>query len=218
MRAALPLLAACAFSAVCAAEPAVQVVDSGRPGPTVLVVAGLHGDEPAGVEAARRIAQRVPSTGRLVVLAEANPRAGGVRARSAPGEPDLNRAFPGDSPLAARIWSLVREVGPAAVLDLHEADPARPLAAESARTLIFTPTPGAAALVLDTLERLRDRLPGPPFGLLSGAPPGSLNREVSERLAIPVITVETAADQDFQTRVAEQVEVVLAVLEALGLR
>lgn len=217
MRAALPLLAAWAAGAVCAAEPAVEVIDSGRPGPAVLIVAGLHGDEPAGVEAARRIAAWAPSAGRLVVVAEADLRAGGARARAAPGEADLNRAFPGGSPLAASIWTLVREVGPAVVLDLHEADPARPLAAESARTLIFTPIPGAAALVLDALERLRDRL-SEPFGYLSGAPPGSLNREVSERLNIPVFTVETASDRDLQTRIREQEEVVSAVLAVLGLQ
>ncbi len=33
--------------------------DGGRPGPTVLALGGLHGNEPAGVEAAKRVLARL---------------------------------------------------------------------------------------------------------------------------------------------------------------
>jgi len=47
--------------------------DVGRPGPTLLVLAGMHGNEPAGVVAAQRVLARLqelelPLAGRLVVL------------------------------------------------------------------------------------------------------------------------------------------------------
>lgn len=48
--------------------------DRGRPGPTLLVVAGMHGNEPAGVVAAQRVLERlqqqaVEVVGRVVALA-----------------------------------------------------------------------------------------------------------------------------------------------------
>lgn len=50
------------------------VWDCGRPGPTLLVLAGIHGNEPAGVLAAQRVLgelqeRELPVVGRLVVLA-----------------------------------------------------------------------------------------------------------------------------------------------------
>jgi hypothetical protein len=49
-------------------------LDSGRPGPTVLVLAGIHGNEPAGIEAVVRVLARLcelalPERGRVVALA-----------------------------------------------------------------------------------------------------------------------------------------------------
>ncbi len=54
-------------------ERCIGRYDSGRPGPLFLVVAGLHGNEPAGVLAAEAILEeltrrRTPLTGRLVAL------------------------------------------------------------------------------------------------------------------------------------------------------
>jgi len=51
----------------------------GRPGPTLLVVGGLHGNEPAGVAAARRVLldlerHALPLRGKLIALA-GNPAA-----------------------------------------------------------------------------------------------------------------------------------------------
>lgn len=65
-----------------------------RPGPTLVVVAGIHGNEPAGVEAAHRVLQGLPSggefRGELTILA-GNTRAlrDGVRFL----EKDLNRLW-----------------------------------------------------------------------------------------------------------------------------
>jgi hypothetical protein len=82
----------------------IGTFDCGRPGPTLLVLAGIHGNEPAGVVAARRVLgvlqeRELPLAGRLVVLAGnvAALRAG-VRYQSR----DLNRGWTHDAIEALR--------------------------------------------------------------------------------------------------------------------
>jgi hypothetical protein len=102
----------------------LHVIDSGRPGPTALVVGGVHGDEEAGYATAARIAELRPTTGRLVVLPEANRPAiaAGLRATR---EGDLNRQFPtGRTPtsrLARAVWDVVERYDPDVVVDCHTA-------------------------------------------------------------------------------------------------
>ncbi len=59
-----------------------------------MVVAGLHGDEPAALLAAERLIEQAGeiTAGQVVLLPEANAPA--VRARKAHTGADLNRAFP----------------------------------------------------------------------------------------------------------------------------
>jgi predicted deacylase len=62
----------------------------------MMVTGGIHGDEPAGYLAADEIATWAIDRGTLLVLPRANVPAIAFRTRNAPGEPDLNRTFPGD--------------------------------------------------------------------------------------------------------------------------
>jgi predicted deacylase len=101
------------------------VVSGVNPGPTLFVVAGVHGDEYEGMAALRRVAAQLePSQmqGRLVAIPVVNPFAYEARARIAPLHIDglnLARIFPGDrngSPsqiLAHQLLNLVlRNLGP----------------------------------------------------------------------------------------------------------
>ena len=87
------------------AGPALLPVISitGRePGPTLFIVAGVHGDEYEGMAAIRRIARQLDPArmrGRFVAIPMANPFAYEARARIAPLHIDganLARVFPGD--------------------------------------------------------------------------------------------------------------------------
>ena len=67
-------MTAAAPAPVAPARREIGRVDRGAPGPTVLVMAGVHGNEPAGVHAALRVlaaldARAVPVRGRVVALA-----------------------------------------------------------------------------------------------------------------------------------------------------
>ncbi len=181
---------ACAFLGSCAALTPARL-ESGILGPTLLVVAGIHGDEPSGVRAARALAARGPALrGRLLVLPEADPDALAAESREAPGAGDLNRAFPGrvlGNPAERRafaLFRLVRTERPDLVLDLHESDGTW---AEGEGPFLVVPAlPRTAELALAMLE-----LPGmEEFSYTGGPPGGSLAAESSRILGIPALIVE----------------------------
>ncbi|MDP6989511.1 MAG: succinylglutamate desuccinylase/aspartoacylase family protein, partial [Planctomycetota bacterium] len=72
-----------------------------EPGPTVVLTAGMHGNEPAGARAARQIAGWTVASGSLIVLPRCNEPALAAERRRIPGldgdAGDLNRHFPPDA-------------------------------------------------------------------------------------------------------------------------
>ena len=105
-------------------------VETAKPGPTVMIVGGMHGNEPAGAYAAEQIRHWTICRGTLVVLPCANRPGRAANIRYLPKRPmeerDLNRNFPSPTTkstrgvLAGEIWKLTRNVQPDWVLDLHE--------------------------------------------------------------------------------------------------
>jgi predicted deacylase len=89
----------------------VHVVHGKRPGPTVFVSSGIHGDEVIGVEIVRRLL-RVSNLsslrGTLVVIPIVNAFGFINHSRYLPDRRDLNRCFPGSAggSLAARLAHL----------------------------------------------------------------------------------------------------------------
>lgn len=117
----------------------VHVMDAAEPGPTVVMEAGIHGDEIAGVHALEELLEAGlrPRRGRLIVIPRMNPAACRDRVRKCTPAPegnalgwaglDLNRCFPGDASapelenrLAARFMQMMRDERPALVCTLHE--------------------------------------------------------------------------------------------------
>jgi hypothetical protein len=112
------------------------VFDSGEPGPVVLVEAGIHGDEVAGVYALEEIVPRIRVTsGKLILFPRMNPPALGINRRYY--NVDMNRVFPGlpaadqyEYQLAWEIYGLLRKERVEYALTLHESrnlhNPCRP--------------------------------------------------------------------------------------------
>ena len=107
----------------------VHVIRGARPGPTLFVSAGIHGDEVIGVEIVRRLL-RAPNLDRLrgTLLAVPIVNAFGFmnHSRYLPDRRDLNRCFPGSAggSLAARLAGLfMREIVERSQIgiDLHSA-------------------------------------------------------------------------------------------------
>lgn len=108
-------------------ETPLVIRHSGLAGPALLVLGGVHGNEPGGWMAAEQVAAWPVTAGSLLVVPRANNIAiqGFVRTTDALG--DLNRLYPGDPAsalpmerMAAEIVAAAGEFAVAVVLDMHE--------------------------------------------------------------------------------------------------
>ncbi|MEE9385723.1 MAG: succinylglutamate desuccinylase/aspartoacylase family protein [Nannocystaceae bacterium] len=143
----------------------VHVFEASDPGPTVLIQAGIHGDEVAGVHALFETLEEqiLPHRGRLLVCPVMNPPAYRARARTRPDGLDLNRCFPGDAHapdpehrLARRFMDLVEDERPVLVTTLHEShkryDPT--VVPSFGQTIVYgvQPTPPIVGATIDRLN------------------------------------------------------------------
>jgi len=180
-------------------ETTYYVVDSGIEGPTVMVVAGLHGDEPAALLAGQELIEEVQAItrGKVILVPEANAEA--IEARKRAVDADLNRVFPieavrGESPspkapAAAAVWSLVEEHRPDWLIDLHDES-----SDVTGQTVIFHEAHEESAWAAEALaNQLNATLAesDTPFRTASGPPSGSLARAASELFDVRTLTLET---------------------------
>lgn len=108
-------------------ETPLYVFATGRLGPIILALGGVHGNEPGGWLAAEQIVDRVrPDQGALLVIPRANRQATLEFVRTTDTMGDLNRLYPGDvnglpmAQMAATIVALLREFQVSNVVDMHE--------------------------------------------------------------------------------------------------
>jgi putative intracellular protease/amidase len=193
---------------ICAGTPQATpcyVIDSGRTGPVVMVVGGMHGDE-EGAAAAGQIAAWQVRRGKLVVLPEANRQGVLQHTRLQPAEAnaalrDLNRNFPTRTnaaprgALAAAIWTQTKAVKPDWLLDLHEGYPKSATQTNGVGSSLIVMTPMltlpaisnmlAAANATITNAAQHFRVLRQPIG-------GSLVRAAGDRLGCNAVIVETS--------------------------
>mgnify|MGYP000868952305 CR=1 FL=1 len=202
----------------------VVALETGRDGPTIYVVAGAHGDEPAGILAADLLETAGLASGRLYVLARANAWGCERRFRASEDGEDLNRAYPGSAEgglsarAAAAVFSDIASVRPDLVLDLHEAHSAAGEADFLGNTILSASLDGIEDAALSLVEKsAAGELCSAPFSLAGPPAAGSLAAEVAARLGIPAATIETWREGDIGARVGDHLTIVahfLAELEA----
>lgn len=100
---------------------------SGVRGPAVMILGGVHGNEPGGWLAGDEVATWAPVAGSLIVVPRANVRALNAFVRTFDDIGDLNRLYPGnpESPLLMERMSFAfletcREFQVEVLLDMHE--------------------------------------------------------------------------------------------------
>ncbi len=201
--------------------------DSGQEGPTVLLVAGVHGNEPAGVMAAERMRRWRPLRGRLVLVPRANQPALARGTRRAPATrfADLNRNFPrtpDDAPrgtLARALWQLLTWMQPDWVIDLHEGFDFNRTNPDSVGSSVLYVPAGDSRSRAERLARAVNATVSEAarqFTLLRWPARGSLSRAAWEALAVPSMILETTrGGQPLELRAAQHELMVAELLDDL---
>ncbi|HCC33783.1 MAG TPA: hypothetical protein DEQ28_07815 [Clostridiales bacterium] len=201
--------------------------ESGSPGPSVLVVGGLRGDEPGAMAAARLAAQLQVTTGRLLVLPEAYRRAIAAGTRTAAGEGDLNRAFPRSagvqptSALAAAIWQLFNTYGIDHVVSfVEDAGYHQAGAGDFGQTIVYYPNPGTEALAeaMAAAANLTVDRQLATFTTLRPPVLGSLARSAGEWLGAKSFLIVLTARESPDARAAQGLAAADELLARLGLK
>jgi hypothetical protein len=217
-----------------AERAAVFVRTGAASGPTLLVVAGIHGNEPAPPHAAKALVTSAIDRGRLVIVPEVNRAALAKKSRHTPGARflDLNRNFPvagRPSPrgrLASELWRVVERERPDFVVDLHEGfDFNRKNAKSVGSSVTYVPHSrgGAQAgrLGRQLIRSVNDTIDDPSrhFTLIAPGPEGSFARSVAEELGVPSLVLETTrVGQPLELRIAQHRLLLAEIVASLGLR
>lgn len=210
-------------------------LDGGEPGPTVAIVAGIHGNETAPPVAADLLTRSAVRRGALWVVPEANRPALAAASRFTPGArlSNMNRNFPTDPDSAPRgdmapaLWRALLSIEPTWVLDLHEGWGFSASSQSMGSSVVCAGPAGVETRVNDDGEAMATRVldaangvvaePHKRFTLLRPGPRGSLARAAAEHAAIRALVFETTWTQPQPLRVAQQLLMVRAVLTALDM-
>lgn len=165
----------------------VHVYRSRNPGPTVLLLAGMHGDEVNGIETIRRLIRREqlrPLRGSIIAIPILNIYGFLNFSREVPDGKDVNRSFPGNprGSLASRVaHRFMREIMPLIDygIDFHTGGAARSNTPQIRCLLHEDPEIDALAAAFAA-----------PFTLNAGLRPGSL-REAAMQQGRRIIVYET---------------------------
>ncbi len=181
-------------------ETSCHVSASGRPGPIVVVMAGVHGDEPAGVQAADAIRTWTVARGTLLVIPRANQPAIAAKSRFTPQTPhaDLARCFPQSATnmprgtLASALWQLLARLQPDWFLDLHEGWGVHRRNPKTLGSTVLHASPhrSHAQMLVDAVNATIDD-PGHHFVALEHFIPGSSVYAASRWLRVACLVQET---------------------------
>ncbi|MBC2855029.1 succinylglutamate desuccinylase/aspartoacylase family protein [Cetobacterium sp. 2A] len=203
----------CFYIGISAENSEVKLYSIGNGTPKILVISGVHGDEIAGVVLVKELLFSSLKNGTLYLIPEANFRAVDLKKRTPYYMDDLNRSFPGSDKnltqrIAREIYDIIDEIQPNLIIDLHESpykyDENKDPNLYIGNTVI---------LAESTLEKFMDLVLEFELITILGGAKGSLNYEVSSRLKIPVLTIETSKEEDLYNRVEKQRDIVKRTLE-----
>ena len=189
----------------------LYVMESGKPGPVVLIVGGVHGNETAGYKAARQLCSFRPSKGTLLVIPEANQLAIAAKKRVASGQADLNRAFPStktgsaNGVLAKSILQVIKDYQVDWVMDLHEGiDYSKSSSSTSVgQSLIYYPESDTKTIGTSIVSSLNKNILtySKQFSLLRYPAKGSLARAASVTVGANSFIFETCSKETLSKRV-----------------
>ena len=207
------------------------VCDSGVAGPTIMIVGGVHGNEPAGANAAEAIRHWQITKGKLVVVPRANVPGLAANKRNIPNLStnlsNLNRNYPRGSrdegprgEPATAIWDIALQFKPDWLLDLHEGFDFHQVNDKSVgSSVICFPNPKGLAATDLMLAAVNREITDDKLKFVRRDMPvdGSLARAGGEHLHVPSMTLETTSKQPMEKRVHQHEVLVHTLLQYLGM-
>ena len=191
-------------------ETPYYILESGIPGPALLVTGGVHGDEPAGYRAADEIRHWPLKRGRLIVVPRVNTPGLKIGTRWLPGEAEAtrnaNRNFPmTGAPNAAvslivrALWEFIQAQRPDWVVDLHEGSDFYIVNPKSVgSSIVFFDTPEMNALAQKIQKDVNATITDPQREIVlrpDGPIDGGLVRATIERTGAKGFCFETTYNQ-----------------------
>lgn len=190
-------------------ETAYYIRDSGKAGPTIMIVGGMHGNEPAGAMAADQIRHWPLIAGRMIVVPRANVTGLKARKRFIPKNKkelqDLNRNFPkaneaktapARGKIAKGLWALIQREKVDWLFDLHEGfDFHKKNNKSVGSSVICFPTKEGKEIATLLVETINKSIKNEArhFDLLKMPVDGSLARAAGKHLGIHAMIVETTS-------------------------
>jgi len=108
-------------------ETPIYIIKTDYKEPMIMIVAGTHGNEKAGIKAAEYLKENIEiEKGTLIIIPKANILACEENVRCFPPEINLNRVYPGNpqgnsvEKLAYEIFNLMKRYNIGLLVDLHE--------------------------------------------------------------------------------------------------
>lgn len=206
----------------------LYVIRSGVPGPVVMIVGGVHGNEPAGYNAAEKLTDISITEGTLLILPHANQRAVNAHTRYIKGEYDLNRAFPksksenADNVLAREIFKVVKDYNVDWLMDMHEGYDYSVSKSNGSvgQTLIYYPDTQTKTVGKNIVSSLNNEIAGSnkDFRMLTSPVSGSLASASARVLGVNSFIFETCSKVSLSTRVAYQLKAANILLSYLNMK
>lgn len=189
----------------------MYIIRSGKPGPVVMIVGGVHGNETAGYIAADKMIDTDIKKGTLLVIPRANRLAIAHKTRYYGGHGDLNRDFPqgkyesADGTLSRAIWAAVKKYNVEYLMDMHEGYDYYKNKSNSSvgQSLIYYPSSNLQAKVSSIVSILNSNIStsSKKFSLLRYPARGSLARATGQYLGTKSFIFETCSKVSLSTRV-----------------
>ncbi len=206
----------------------LYVIKSGQPGPVVMIIGGIHGNETAGYKAALQLVNCRPTRGTLLILPEANQRAIAANKRAASGDADLNRAFPSTKTgsaqgvLAKAILQAIKDYKVEWLMDMHEGyDYSKNSSSDSVgQSLIYYPSSSMTPLAKKIVSSINTSISSSykQFVLLKYPAKGSAARAASVTIGANSFIFETCSQEILSTRVNNQLKAANMLLSYLNMK
>ncbi|HER24010.1 MAG TPA: hypothetical protein ENO17_03025 [Candidatus Atribacteria bacterium] len=204
-------------------ETPVYIIKTDYKEPVIMVVAGTHGNEKAGIIASEYLKDNLNiEKGTLIMIPKANILACAKNVRCYPSDINLNRVYPGNSQgnsveqIAYEIFDLIKKYNVKLLIDLHE----------SIEFYHRNPKNYGQTVVIDSedeslvdlgsflVEEMNREIheKDNKYQLLVDSIKGSITYCAHNQLGIPAITFETCRKLPLSFRKEEQIKLVKIIL------